>query len=231
MSYEQLAVERVIPGILLFVLPVNSKPFSLQGSRRHHDKQSNSFCVCFLDCFPIVFQSHCRIKEELEGNNYYGVDRDHVHLLPQIEVPAIVNSSGDLAIQQDGHLVFKPHGHGDIHTLLFQVIALLFSKLQNALPSRWKQELGKKYILFMQDTNILAIYGFPSLLGVTSSQQLDFSSLGIVRKPGEKVGSICQIEDSTGRQTTCNIEYNEFERILQSVNGVGDEANENGNSA
>ena len=83
----------------------------------------------------------------------------------------------------------------------------------------------------MQDTNILAIYGFPSLLGVTSSEHLDFASLGIVRKPGEKVGSICQMEDRTGRKITCNIEYNEFERILKSVNGVGDEVNANGNSA
>lgn len=83
----------------------------------------------------------------------------------------------------------------------------------------------------MQDTNILGIYGFPSLLGVSVSQQLDFSSLGIVRKPGEKVGSICRIEDYTGRQLTCNIEYNEFESILRQVNGFGDEANENGNSS
>ena len=83
----------------------------------------------------------------------------------------------------------------------------------------------------MQDTNILAIYGFASLLGVTVTQQLDFSSLGIVRKPGEKVGSICRLEDTTGRQITCNIEYNEFETLLKEVNGFADEANENGNSS
>ena len=31
----------------------------------------------------------------------------------------------------------------------------------------------------MQDTNILAIYGFAALLGVTVTQQLDFASLGM----------------------------------------------------
>ena len=91
--------------------------------------------------------------------------------------------------------------------------------------------MGKKRILFMQDTNILAIYGFASLLGVSSSQQLDFSSLGIVRKPGEKVGSICRVTDASGRQITCNIEYNEFETILKRITGVNDCANANGNSS
>ena len=83
----------------------------------------------------------------------------------------------------------------------------------------------------MQDTNILAMYGFPSLLGVSSTQQLDFCSLGIVRKPGEKVGSICRLEDSAGRQFTCNIEYNEFEDVLKRVKGISDQPNQNGNSS
>lgn len=82
----------------------------------------------------------------------------------------------------------------------------------------------------MQDTNILAIYGFASLLGVSITQQLDFASLGIVRKPGEKVGSICRVTNSSGRQFTCNIEYNELEALLKQVNGTGDVANANGNS-
>ena len=63
-----------------------------------------------------------RIQEELEKENYYGLDKDYVSLLPQIEVPAIWDSSCQLALQEDGHLILKPHGHGDIHTLLYQVL-------------------------------------------------------------------------------------------------------------
>lgn len=63
----------------------------------------------------------CRICQELEEHHYYGLNKEEVHLLLQIEVPAIINTAGQLAIQSDGHLVLKPHGHGDIHTLLYQV--------------------------------------------------------------------------------------------------------------
>lgn len=91
--------------------------------------------------------------------------------------------------------------------------------------------MNKRHVIFMQDTNILAPYGFASLLGISTSNSLDFSSLGIVRKPGEKVGSICRLEYKDLRQITCNIEYNEFELLLRRLTGEGDEPNDNGNSS
>ena len=137
----------------------------------------------------------------------------------QVEVPSVLDSDGTLALAADGHLLLKPHGHGDIHTLLYSY----------GLPQQWKKA-NKRHILFMQDTNILAIYGIPSLHGDALSNRLDYASLGIVRKPGEKVGSICRLQDAAGRRLTCNVEYCDFERLLLSLTGVGDEPNENGNS-
>lgn len=160
-----------------------------------------------------------RIQRELETNHYYGLDPSQVTLMLQVEVPSVLDASGTIALASDGHLLRKPHGHGDIHTLLYSY----------GLPQRWKQA-NKRHILFMQDTNVLAIYGFPSLLGVSVSSHLDFASLGIVRKPGEKVGSICRLQDASGRRLTCNVEYCDFERLLVALTGVGDEPNENGNS-
>ena len=161
-----------------------------------------------------------RIKKELEENQYYGLNPNSGTLMPQIEVPSVIDSNGTLAIKEDGHLLLKPHGHGDIHTLLYQY----------GLPQQWKR-INKRHIIFMQDTNILAMYGFACLLGLSVSNHLDFTSLGIVRKPGENVGSICRLQDSKGRRLTCNIEYCDFERLLMNLTGVGDEPNENGNSS
>ena len=52
----------------------------------------------------------------------------------------------------------------------------------------------------MQDTNILAIYGFAALLGVAVTQQLDFASLGmvspvtgfVVTSPSYMISDICE---------------------------------------
>ena len=41
--------------------------------------------------------------------------------MKQDVVPAISNMEGELAIQMDGHLIKKPHGHGDVHFCLYRV--------------------------------------------------------------------------------------------------------------
>ena len=161
-----------------------------------------------------------RILEELESHQYYGLRSDQCTLLPQIEVPAVIDKKGTLALNADGHLVMKPHGHGDIHTLLYQY----------GLPQKWMNVYRKRHVLFMQDTNILAIYGFATLVGLSTVNHLDFTSLGIVRKPGEKVGSICRLQSNEGKSLTCNVEYCDFEKLLMALTGKGDESNENGNS-
>lgn len=84
-------------------------PVVIMTSHGTHDSYSPSILL------------NCRICQELEEHHYYGLNKEEVHLLLQIEVPSIINTAGQLAVQSDGHLVFKPHGHGDIHTLLYQV--------------------------------------------------------------------------------------------------------------
>lgn len=88
----------------------------------------------------------------------------------------------------------------------------------------------KRHLIFMQDTNILALYGFATLIGLSTIHHLDFTSLGIVRKPGENVGSICRLRTMEGKHLTCNVEYCDFEHLLVKLTGRGDEPNDNGNS-
>lgn len=62
-----------------------------------------------------------RILSELESHDFFGLDKENITLMRQAEVPSIVDMKGTLALKPDGHLLLKPHGHGDIHTLLYQV--------------------------------------------------------------------------------------------------------------
>ena len=44
--------------------------------------------------------------------------------MKQNGVPALMNPECAIATKDDGHIVFKPHGHGDIHLLIDQVSPL-----------------------------------------------------------------------------------------------------------
>lgn len=90
--------------------------------------------------------------------------------------------------------------------------------------------MGKKYIIFFQDTNGLSPHGYAPLLGVSEKFGYDFNSMAIVRRPGEKVGGICRLVKATGEELTCNVEYNQLEGVLLASTGKGDVANEQGNS-
>lgn len=68
--------------------------------------------------FPSLTHS---ILSLLKQNNYYGLHPDHVTLMKQNGVPALKNSACAIATKEDGHIILKPHGHGDIHLLMNQV--------------------------------------------------------------------------------------------------------------
>lgn len=57
----------------------------------------------------------------MEANNYYGLKRENVTVMKQNGVPAICNTECEIATKEDGHMIMKPHGHGDIHLLMNQV--------------------------------------------------------------------------------------------------------------
>ena len=139
--------------------------------------------------------------------------------MKQNGVPALKNTKCEIAVKEDGHMIFKPHGHGDIHLLIHQY----------DLVPKW-QSMGIKYVIFFQDTNGLSLHGFAPLLGVSEKYGFDFNSMAIVRKPGEKVGGICRLVRKDGQSLTCNVEYNQLEGVLLASTGKGDVANQNGNS-
>ena len=87
-------------------------------------------------------------------------------------MPALGDSAAHFVLE-NGLIATKPHGHGDIHTLLYQA----------GLPESWVN-LGKEWMIFIQDTNALALKSIPSLLGVSRELNLEMNSVTVPRKPG-----------------------------------------------
>ena len=114
-------------------------------------------------------------------------------------VLALIDNSAKLAINEQGNIQEKPHGHGDIHSLLYE----------SGIAAKWR-DLGKQWMMFIQDTNALALKTVPSVLGVSKSNNWEMNSICVPRKPGESMGAICKLlkEDGSGESIILNVEYN-----------------------
>lgn len=91
-------------------------------------------------------------------------------------MPAIIDNEARFAINESNGKVTletKPHGHGDIHTLLYM----------SGVVEKWYKG-GKKWIIFFQDTNPLSFRCYLALLGVTAEKKFEFNSIAVNRKPG-----------------------------------------------
>jgi UDP-sugar pyrophosphorylase len=83
--------------------------------------------------------THDRTVNLLEKHNYFGLDKSHVSLVKQENVPALLDNDARIAlIENELKIVTKPHGHGDIHTLLYQ----------SGVAQRWLDQ-GKEWLLFI----------------------------------------------------------------------------------
>mmetsp|Transcript_8147 Transcript_8147/g.16045 ORF Transcript_8147/g.16045 Transcript_8147/m.16045 type:complete len:379 (-) Transcript_8147:58-1194(-) len=148
--------------------------------------------------------THAKTVELLETHNYFGMDRSQLTLMKQQLVPAIIDNEARFEIK-DGVISGKPHGHGDVHTLLYQ----------HGLPQKWTSE-GKKWLLFFQDTNILAFTAFLSFLGVSIKHDFEMHFMTYPRMPKEASGGIMKM--TKGDETyTLNVEYNQIEALLKEV--------------
>jgi UDP-sugar pyrophosphorylase len=101
--------------------------------------------------------THDRTIALLEKYNYFGLNKEHVDIMKQENVPALMDNSAKIAVnQEEMRVITKPHGHGDIHNLLFD----------SGVAKKWL-DMGKEWMIFIQDTNALALKAVPSILGVS----------------------------------------------------------------
>jgi len=159
--------------------------------------------------------THAMTVDLLESNDYFGAKKTQITLMKQEKVPCLVDNDAHLALNDEDKYVLqtKPHGHGDVHSLLHQ----------SGLLKKWKQ-MGVKWVTFFQDTNSLVFRVIPGALGVSKSRDFEFNSLCVPRKAKEAVGGIAQLTHTDGRKMTINVEYNQLDPLLRasSKDGSGD---------
>lgn len=172
-----------------------------------------SFCQREGECkrdVPFVIMTsddtHSRTLELLESNDYFGMKPTQVHLLKQEKVACLDDNDARLAV--DPHNTYriqtKPHGHGDVHSLLYS----------SGLLKAW-HEAGLRWVLFFQDTNGLLFKAIPAALGVSAIKQYHVNSLAVPRKAKEAIGGITKLTHADGRTMVINVEYNQLDPLLR----------------
>jgi UDP-sugar pyrophosphorylase len=153
----------------------------------------------------------------LEANNWFGLQQEQVHILKQELVPAIADNDGRLALKEKYQMILKPHGHGDIHMLLYTT----------GIAAKLEQQ-GIEHLVFMQDTNGQIFNAVPAALGASVEKGFDFNSIAVNRIPGEAVGGLARLVKGD-TELTLNVEYNQLEPLLRAtVSPEGDVPNEQG---
>ena len=130
----------------------------------------------------------------LKENKCFGLKRRQIYIVQQGDgVPALIDNEAHFAVDpKDPYkIVTKPHGHGDIHSLLYK----------EGVTKEWQDELGIEYMVLFQDTNGLAFHTLPLLLGVSQQHGFIMNSLCVPRKAKQAIGGITKLQNaSTGQE-------------------------------
>ncbi|KAG6542802.1 hypothetical protein Mapa_015706 [Marchantia paleacea] len=170
---------------------------------------------------PLVIMTsddtHRHTQELLETKKNFGMLPDQIVLLKQEKVACLSDNDASIAMDpSDSFLIqTKPHGHGDVHNVLFS----------NGVLSRW-QEVGVKWVLFFQDTNGLLFKGIPASLGVSALKDLDVNSLAVNRKAKEAIGGIARLTQENGSEMVINVEYNQLDPLLRATGHAEGDVND-----
>ena len=170
-------------------------------------------------CIMTSDDTHNKTLELLNKNKNFGLKENQISIVKQEKCPAILDNECHLALIKDKLILeTKPHGHGDIHYLLYKS-----EKVKN-----WIKE-GKKYLVLFQDTNLLSFNYIPSSLGTSIKLNLDINSICVPRKPKDAIGAICKLVKKDGTSITNNVEYNQLDSLLkEKYNKEGDVPNKDG---
>ncbi|CAM9480370.1 unnamed protein product, partial [Phaeothamnion confervicola] len=150
----------------------------------------------------------------LEQHDHFGMAPENITLMKQEKVAAIEDSDGRMALDPNDpyRILTKPHGHGDVHSLLHRT----------GVAAKWLAA-GHKWIVFMQDTNGLALHTLAAALGVSKKLGLEVNSMAIPRKAKQAIGGITKLTHADGRTMTINVEYNQLHPLLMATgSGEGD---------
>ena len=170
-------------------------------------------------CIMTSGDTHEKTVSLLKTNSYFGMRPNQITIIKQSKLPAILDNDCHLALQKDKFLLeTKPHGHGDVHYLLYQ----------SGKVKKWLEE-GKRYMVQFMDTNVLAFNCIPASIGSSVKYGFDINSIVVPRRPKDAIGIISKLTKKDGTSFVQNIEYNYVDPLLKErYNGKGDVANKNG---
>jgi UDP-sugar pyrophosphorylase len=126
----------------------------------------------------------------------------NIRLLKQETVPCLADPAARLVLisRSTSKLMRKPHGHGDVHTLLHRA----------GLVPRWLDR-GVQHIVFFQDTNAAVTMTVPQTLVQMQRNALDMAFTCVPREKGEAVGALVSAVNRDGTRRVQNVEYNVFD--------------------
>ena len=122
-------------------------------------------------------------RKLLEDNDNFGMEEGQIQIVCQDKVAALKDSMAGLSLKNQWEIETKPHGHGDVHHLLYR----------EGHVEKWEKE-GRKHVVFLQDTNALVINSILPTLGVSIAKKFDMNSICIPRLAGEAAGAIASLE-------------------------------------
>lgn len=134
-----------------------------------------------------------RTIQLLEANDYFGMKKEQITIVQQGQgVPALVDNDATIAMDPDESckVLTKPHGHGDIHELLYK----------HRVAKDWIDK-GIKWLILFQDTNGLAFHTLPLMLGVSKKMDLIMNSLAVPRKAKQAIGGIAKLQNEETGET------------------------------
>jgi UDP-sugar pyrophosphorylase len=148
-------------------------------------------------------------RKLLIENNNFGLDTSQIQIIKQDKVAALINSDASLSMVSKYVIETKPHGHGDVHHLLYKC----------GIVDTWYNSGTVKHVIFLQDTNALVINSVIPTLGVSIARGYHMNSICIPRLAGEAAGAIARLEhktDPTNKSLVINVEYNQLGPLLSS---------------
>jgi UDP-sugar pyrophosphorylase len=177
--------------------------------RKYSAPQPLPFAIMVSD------DTHLKTVELFRDQSYFGLDPSQVSFVKQDKVAALLDNSARLALNEANpyEVNCKPHGHGDVHSLLHQT----------GLARRWFGS-GVKWLFFFQDTNAFALHSLSAMLGVSISKSLHLNSRAVPRFAKQTVGALVRLtNEQTGAELTANVEYNLLDPLLRStISAEGD---------
>jgi UDP-sugar pyrophosphorylase len=148
----------------------------------------------------------------LKEHKDFGMVEGQLTIVKQEKVPSLLDNDARFALEENDNyeISTKPHGHGDVHTLLHQY----------GVVNKWV-ESGIEWIVFFQDTNGVVFRAIPAALGVSKKNDFEVNSLTVPRS--EAVGGICKLSKKDGSSITINVEYNQLDPLLrETISKEGD---------